>query len=430
MSGRAGTGLGEDCPYRGLVPFGEGDSHVFYGRERDHRPTGEFLVTAAHVRGAAGSYGRVGGGKIVLAAGGAAAGDRPRRTGEPARNWPRHVIEEPTRSPLARLATLLAPMAGLEATAVLDSLTSTPELAHLLVRQAVDTDAQRRGLSAIDAAAARLVLVVDQFEEIFNPVTGQDEAIAADERNIFITALHAAATTPCGSSDAPAALVIIAVRGDFIDRCAAHPVLASALQDGPFVVGPMNEPDLRLTITAPAAAAGLELQSGVAEAILSELRSPAGGYDAGALPLVSQTMLTVWEHREGNHLTLRGYERTGGVTCAVATGAEAAYINLSEPAQGLTRRVFLQLSGVSPTGRLVRRTAARTEVYAEVHRRAARPGRRGPEHLRSASAHRRRRRYHPDRPRHLASVMATTACLAGTRPNRTRAAQPTPRRRR
>jgi len=207
------------------------------------------------------------------------------------------------------------------------------------------------------------VLVIDQFEQVFRVASGQDGAAAARERAAFITALHAAATTPCGPGEAPAALVVIAVRGDFTDRCANYPVLAAALQDSQFVVGPMTGADLRLAITGPAAAAGLDIEAGLAETILSELRSAAGGYDAGALPLVSQIMLAVWDHREGRRLTLRGYAQTDGVTDAVASSADAAYASLAASARGLVRQVFRQLVDVSPTGHLARHTAALAELY-------------------------------------------------------------------
>ena len=353
---------GEECPYQGLVPFGEADSRVFYGRERVTAQLTSLLSQRLTAPGLVMVTGASGAGKSSLLRAGLLPAIGRGELSDAAREWPRHVIEEPTRSPLARFAGLLAPMAALQASAVLDSLTNAPEQAHLLVRQAVDTDAQRRGLSASDAGAARLILVVDQFEGIFHPSDVPDQI---DERDAFITALHAVATTPCGLGDAPAAVVVIAVRGDFVDRCAAHPALADALQGSGFVVGPMNEPDLRLTITAPASAAGMELEAGVVEAILSELRTPTGRYETGVLPLVSQTMMTVWEHREGHQLTLRGYERTGGVTRAVATGAETAYTSLSKPARDLARRIFLQLAGVAQTGRLTRRTAARAGLYAQ-----------------------------------------------------------------
>ena len=58
--------------------------------------------------------------------------------------------------------------------------------------------------------------------------------------------------TPAGPEQEPPVLVVVAVRGDFGDRCAAVPELVGALQDGQFVVGPMTESELRVAITGPA----------------------------------------------------------------------------------------------------------------------------------------------------------------------------------
>ncbi|MFI9435143.1 AAA family ATPase, partial [Streptosporangium sp. NPDC052375] len=353
----------DGCPYRGLVPFDEVDADVFYGRElvtaqlvstlsqRLTRP-GPLVVTGAS-----------GAGKSSLLRAGLMPAIGRGELSQAARDWPQLVIDQPTRSPLSRLAVLVAGLAGLEASAVLRGLTTDPEQAPLLIRQAVDTDARRRGLPARTAAAGRLILVIDQFEEIFTLSPEQDGPSSA-ERTAFVTALHAAATIPQGPGGAPAALVVIAVRGDFIDRCADHPHLAAALQDGPFVLGPMNETDLRRAITGPADAAGLDIEPGLVDTILSELRSPAGGYDAGVLPLLSQAMSTIWEHREGDQLTSRGHARTGGVTHAVATSAEAAYTGLTADGQDLARQLFHRLTSVSREGRLARRTAVRTTLHA------------------------------------------------------------------
>ncbi|WP_169809372.1 hypothetical protein [Actinomadura chibensis] len=351
--GRAETGerRSGECPYRGLVAFTEADAGVFHGREvvtaqlvaklAQRLPgTGPLVVTGASGAGKS----------SLLRAGLLPAIGRGELSAE-ARDWPRHVLDRPTGTPLARLAALIAGLAGLEAPGVLRSLAERPDEAGLLVRQAADTDARRRGLPG---GAARLILVVDQFEELF---TLEDAAERADaERDAFVTALHAATAPPAD------ALVLIAVRGDFIDRCARHPLLAAALQDGPFIVGPMPAADLRRAITGPADAAGLEIEPGLIDTILSGLRSPTGGYDAGVLPLLSQTMLTIWEHREDDRLTGRGYALTGGVTEAVATSAEAAYTDLDDDQRRLTRHVFHRLTAVSRDGRLARRTVQRSDL--------------------------------------------------------------------
>lgn len=126
----------------------------------------------------------------------------------------------------------------------------------------------------------------------------------------------------------------------------------------------MAEADLRRAITGPADVAGLSIEPGLIDTILSPLRSPAGGYDAGALPLLSQAMLTIWEHREDDRLTGRGYALTGGVTQAVATSAEAAYADLDPGRRRLARHVFHRLTAVSRDGRLARRTVQRPDLHA------------------------------------------------------------------
>lgn len=340
-------------PYKGLATYGEADAEVFSGRE---------LVTAQLVSRLSGRL--AGPGLLVLTGASGAGKSSLLRAGlfpaigrgdlsESARHWPRHVLDQPTGSPLSLLATLLAGLAGLDARTVLDALKRAPGDASLLVRQAVEHDARRRGLPAELVAGSRLILVVDQFEGVFDA--------EAEECAAFIAALHAAGTVPAGSSGAPAALVVIAVRGDAIDRCADHPQLVEALQS-PFVLGAMTEPELRAAIMVPADAAGLEIEAGLVDTILGELRSSASGFDAGVLPLLSQTMLTVWEHREDHRLTHRGYALTGGVTQAVTTSAEAAYDGLDPDGRELARQAFQRLTAVSPEGKLVRRTVARAAL--------------------------------------------------------------------
>src|ERR1035438_8220150 len=150
------------------------------------------------------------------------------------------------------------------------------------------------------------------------------DATAEAERQAFIPALYAMASNPAGPADEPPGLVVVAVRGDFWDQCAAYPELARALQDGQFVVGPMTESDLRRAVTGPAEAARLQIEAGLVDSILRDLHS-ADANNAGVLPLLSQAMLLTWENREGNRLTSHGYGAAGGVSNAVSARADAAY---------------------------------------------------------------------------------------------------------
>ena len=190
-------------------------------------------------------------------------------------------------------------------------------------------------------------------------------APAAAERAAFVTALHAAATVPAGPGRLPPALVVAAVRADYLGRLIADPPLKAALDAGPFTVGPMSEAELRLAVTGPAAEAGLVVEPAVVEAVITELRGEAGGgLGSGVLPLMSQAMAATWERREGNELTLRGYRRAGGVADAVNRSAQAAYDALTSPQKDAARLVFTQLTVITADGQFARRRCRRADLRA------------------------------------------------------------------
>ena len=203
--------------------------------------------------------------------------------------------------------------------------------------------------------------MVDQFEELFT--AGEDADAGQAEREAFIAALHAAATVPAGPRKVPQALVVAAVRADFLGHLIAYPPLKAALDAGPFTVGPMSEAELRLAITGPAAEAGLAVEPALADAVIAELRGgTAQGLGSGVLPLMSQAMAATWEHREGSALTVRGYRRAGGVADAVNRSAQAAYDALTGPQQDAARLVFTQLTVITPDGQVARRRCARADL--------------------------------------------------------------------
>ena len=63
-------------------------------------------------------------------------------------------------------------------------------------------------------------------------------------------------------------------------------------------------------IVGPAAAVGVKFEPGLTQRLIAELVGPdSGDYDAGALPLLSHALATIWRHRSGNQLTVAGYPR-------------------------------------------------------------------------------------------------------------------------
>ena len=145
------------------------------------------------------------------------------------------------------------------------------------------------------ASSPRLVLIVDQLEEVFTRCTDEQE------RRGFIRALSAAAGTTAAAAPPPGggasrellssqgalALVAIGLRADFYARSASYPELARCLQDGQVLVGPMDEAELRAAIERPAASAGLILDADLVEVLLADLglhRRPSNVLGSAQVP--------------------------------------------------------------------------------------------------------------------------------------------------
>ena len=245
-------------PYRGLGVFEEQDAGWFFGREA---ATGQVLERMSRLLAGTGLLvvsGASGAGKSSLLR----AGVLPQiRAGglasAPGAAWWPCVVFTPTRAPLDELALRVAPLAGADAAAVRRGLAADPAWFALTARQAALARPLAPGGDPNGPVAERdrpprqrrLLLVVDQFEELFTQCADEGQ------RRAFIRALHAAATAGHGPDQVPAALVVLGMRADFEARCADYPQLAGPVQDR-YLVTAMTGRQLRMAITEPAKKAG------------------------------------------------------------------------------------------------------------------------------------------------------------------------------
>ena len=185
-----------ECPYRGLLPFEEADAEVFYGRERLTAELAVLLAARAARGGMVVVTGASGAGKSSLLRAGLLPKLAEGLQVAGSRQWPR-IIMTPAKDPVTELAARLAALGGGTTMAIRDELACEPGQAHLAVRSAVLADAARRPGRRDGPAAggARLVLIVDQFEQVFTLSPGPG---GEAERQAFITALHAAASSRRG----------------------------------------------------------------------------------------------------------------------------------------------------------------------------------------------------------------------------------------
>lgn len=212
-----------------------------------------------------------------------------------------------------------------------------------------------RPAEAVDAAlaeriddAGRLVLVIDQFEELF---AGEvDEA----QRSACVAAIVTAAADP------ERCVVVIGLRADFYGHCAPYPELARLLAANQVLVGPMRDRELRRAIELPARRVGVRVDSALVDRLVAEVVDEPGG-----LPLLSTALVELWSTRSGGWLRLDAYQRAGGVHGAVARLAESSYTELGEPQRVAARALFMRLVATGEEGMLVRRTVHRAELGLE-----------------------------------------------------------------
>jgi WD40 repeat protein len=135
------------------------------------------------------------------------------------------------------------------------------------------------------------------------------------------------------------ALVLVAVRADFYGHCAAYPELSRLMGANHVLVGPMRRDELRRAIELPAERAGLVVEPELVDALVADVAD-----EPGALPLLSSSLLELWQRRDGRRLRLDAYDRAGGVRGAVSRLAERAYAQIDDERRAVARRILLRLA--------------------------------------------------------------------------------------
>lgn len=230
--------------------------------------------------------------------------------------------------------------------------TMLPQRSQTSIREDLDQKSSRGfhllARQIVGSKPVRLVLYVDQFEELFT-LTADDT-----ERQQFIDLLTTAATEPDGLVS-----VLITLRADFYDRPMLYTELGNLIGACTVPVLPMSLADLQEAVHKPALNAGLQFDDGLVSELIFEVRD-----QVGALPLLQFTLDQLYEQREGQRLTMNAYRAMGGVQGALARHAEATYNKLSSPELKELARVLL-LRLIEPGNieqEITRRRAAISEL--------------------------------------------------------------------
>ena len=210
--------------------------------------------------------------------------------------------------------------------------------------------------SAHTKNAERILLLVDQFEEVFTLCHNEIERIAFIEKLLSFAQEKSKKIT-----------VVIALRADFYSRCAQYPLLRQAVAAEQEYIGQMTTEELRRAIEEPAKRGGWEFEPGLVDVLLNDIGAQGSNEpEPGALPLLSHALLATWERRRGRTFTLEGYHASGDVRGAIAETAESVFNDqLNQSQQELARDVFLRLTELGEGTEDTRRRAALNELVRQ-----------------------------------------------------------------
>ncbi len=308
------------CPYQGLDVFEESDAAFFCGRE----DFSSRLLESALASNFVVLIGPSGSGKSSVAR----AGLLPllRRQRPPAQTWD-VALFKPGDDPFGKMAAALLPLLEPDLRET-DRLVEGQRLGKHLAEGEVRLEAIVQRLLEKSEGTDRLLLLVDQFEELF---TLAPESV----RTPFVDALLQA-------RERSALTLMMTLRADFYSSALSlNRELSDALEQGVINLGPMRREELERAIVKPAERVGLTLEPGLVEMLLADVDN-----QAGALPLLQHALTRLWKERlQGQRLlTIDAYKKIGGLSGALDQYASEIYQNFDDAEKKACRRIFLRLT--------------------------------------------------------------------------------------
>lgn len=318
-------------PFKGLRPFQEDDAGDFFGRDRlvsevvRHVADGERLISLVGPSGS-GKSSAVRAGLIPALRKGAVPGSD---------QW--------------RFAYMLPgsdPFIELEAALLRSSIDAPDSLTEQL--RGDDSGLLRAALRLLPDEESRLVLVIDQFEELFTLVA--DETV----RQRFLDHLLVAADDAYGR-----VVVVITLRADFYGRPLEYPAFGERLGSGVVNVVPLSSDELEAAAMEPARRSGVTFEP----ALLAEVLTDVIG-QPGALPMFQYTLTELFDRRVGNVLTINTFRAMGGVRGALTRRADDLYDQLDADEKEAAEQLLLRLVAITDHNEWSRRRVHASEIVA------------------------------------------------------------------
>jgi hypothetical protein len=327
-------------PYRALRPFREVDASLFFGREAFARALYKKVLEHRLVT----LVGPSGSGKSSVVQ----AGLLPllRRERPPSITWD-IVVFRVGQHPFQSMAGAFIPLWERDESDLTDLVLKAGELGKSWAEGIPLTGAINQILKE-SSGTDRLIIVVDQFEELF----------------AYVDCLQFVKAILDVGRSAPVT-VILTLRADFYSQAISlDRELSDLIETGIINLGPMKRDELRAAIVRPAESVRVYFQDGMVERILDHVEE-----QPGHLPLLEFTLTELWERKQGNQITSEQYDIIGGVKGAISRRADALLASLPAERQQDALRMLtrlVRLTGASKDDAHTRQRVRLSDLGEEV----------------------------------------------------------------
>jgi hypothetical protein len=335
-------------PFPGLRPFRENEEHLFFGRESqvdaivDKLRRTRFLAVV----------GTSGSGKSSLVNCGLRPGLHRGLMAAAGTSW-RIAQCRPGSNPIRAMAAALAED-GVLFSGYADSAVPLLDMVEAMLRMS------RLGLADICgqaqlAAGTNLLVVIDQFEELFRYrrvglSSAPDDQGRSQEATAFVNLLIEAKA----QADVPI-YVVLTMRSDFLGDCAQIPGLPEAINDGQYLVPRLTREERKAAIAGPIAVGGARIDPVLLTRLVNDV-----GDNPDQLSILQHALNRTWHDWQrsngGGELSLQHYEAIGTMAHALDRHAEKAYMELAgERRQIICEKMFKALTDKGIDARGIRR---------------------------------------------------------------------------
>lgn len=347
-------------PFPGLRPFESSETHLFFGRDGQSE---ELLRRLGRTRFLA-VVGTSGSGKSSLVRAGLLPALQGGLMASAGSDW-RIALMRPGSDPLGNLARSLAAPEVLgshdeknaDMQAVLAETTlrrSSLGLVELVARARTKLD-ERGG--PLFADYENLLVVVDQFEELFRFKQLIEEENSQEDAAAFVKLLLEAVREP-----AQKIYVVLTMRSDFLGDCAQFWELPEAINNGQYLIPRMTRDERREAITGPVAVG----QGTISEPLVNQLLNDVGD-NPDQLPILQHALMRTWDYwlsvrQGGEPMDIPHYNAIGGMAHALSLHADEAYEELSDAQKPIAEKLFKGLTEKGTDNREIRRPMELREI--------------------------------------------------------------------